>query len=70
MLGRTEDFLEMSEGDSLPGAPATRWELRQKSLNAAYTEAAADPDFIAELRGIVQAFDAALLDGLEEEPGA
>ena len=40
-------------------------ELRRTRVYAGYEEAARDPGFMAEQREITEAFDAALLDGLE-----
>jgi hypothetical protein len=40
-------------------------QLRRARVYAAYEKAARDPVFMAEQREIAEAFDAALLDGLE-----
>lgn len=42
-------------------------ELRRARVYAAYEEAARDPVFMAEQREITEAFNAALLDGLEPD---
>lgn len=41
-------------------------ELRREKLYSAYAEAALDPDFVADMREVSRAFDAATADGLQE----
>ena len=44
-------------------------ELRRAKVYAAYQEAARDPEFMAEQRELTEAYDVALLDGLEDAEG-